>query len=62
MKHFSDDGCNLIPEYDYNMFHHKDEDTLSSLYDSTPIGGFSREELDTVDNFDDAGTIKHFQD
>lgn len=56
MKHFSDDGCNPQPEYDYSIFHRKDDEQQPE-YDR-PIGvHFDPEPEDYYEP-----TIKHFQD
>ena len=60
MKHFSDDGCNPIPPYDYSIFHRNDEDNTNKDYDK-PIGGLHIEDWEKEDDWD-SGTIKHFQD
>ena len=56
MKHFSDDGCNKQLDYDYNIFHHSD-DEKNDNYDK-PIGVHFEP---TPDDWYE-GTIKHFQD
>lgn len=55
MKHFSDDGCNKQPDYDYNIFHHYEDEKID--YDK-PIGVHFEP---TPDDWYE-GTIKHFQD
>lgn len=55
MKHFSNDGCNKQPEYDYSIFH-RDEDEGKIDYDK-PIGVHF--EPDPEDWYE---PTKHFQD
>lgn len=55
MKHFSDDGCNKQPDYDYSIFHRYSEDDKHD-YDK-PIGGLHIEDWERTDY--DSG-IKHF--
>ena len=56
MKHFSDDGCNTQPEYDYSLLHRYSEENNEN-YDK-PIGVHF--EPDPDDWYEP--TIKHFQD
>ena len=54
MKHFSSDGCNKMPDYDYSIIHREDiekEDghTIGVHFESYPDDWYE-------------GTIKHFQD
>lgn len=58
MKHFSDDGCNSSPEYDYILFHRYSDE--NEEYDKSVCPPVHIEDYDSMEEYESG--IKHFED